>query len=317
MRCSRIIVLLMLAGMMLLLANCSHVVTFAANIPGYFGAFERHADIAYGANERARLDVYSPDTLHRRPVVVFWHGGLWIEGSRSQYRFVGAALARAGYVAVLPDYRLYPEVKFPGFVQDGASAVRWVHEHIAEYGGDPDAIFLMGHSAGAHLAALIALDDRYLRAEGGNTRWIRGLIGVSGPYAIETQASPTSVGICAANVRCTRLLPSIFGGPYSWRDWQPLPGASDLPPTLLLHGAKDSLVALRHAEILRDRLVAHHAIVELRVYPAGNHGDTIGAFSIPSLASIPAMDDVSHFIGTHLHREHAVRTDLELNGSMQ
>lgn len=297
---SRIIVILLLAAMTLLLANCQRLMTLAANVPGFFGAFERHADISYGPNVRSRLDVYSPHQAEHRAVVIFWHGGLWVEGSRTQYRFVGAALARAGYVAVLPDYRLYPEVKFPEFVQDGASAVRWVHDEIAEYGGDPQAIFVMGHSAGAHIAAMLALDSQYLQAVGGSPQWIRGLIGLSGPYAIETGESPTSVGVCAARVGCKRLLSAIFSAPYSSQDWQPMPAkSSDPPPALLFHGAQDPFVVVRHAEVLRDRLAERRGHVELHVYPEGDHTDTLIALSIPSKSGFPVLDNILDFISTH------------------
>ena len=93
------------------------------------GNFERRADIAYGGGARQRLDVYTPRNAQNRPIIVFWYGGGWEGGKKSQYRFVGAALAKAGYVAVLPDYRLYPDVKFPAFVQDGAAALAWVVSH--------------------------------------------------------------------------------------------------------------------------------------------------------------------------------------------
>ena len=298
-RSSRVVVVLLLLGIMLLLSNCHRVVTFAVNIPGHFGAFDRHADISYGPNARMRLDIYSPRDAQHRPVVVFWHGGLWVEGSKSQYRFVGAALARAGYVVVLPDYRLYPEVRFPAFVEDGASAVRWVQHHIGKYGGDPKSIFLMGHSAGAHIAAMIAMDDRDLQTKGGSSQWIRGLIGLSGPYAIETGGSLAPVGICAARVGCTRLLAAIFSAPYSSQDWQPKPAMiSAPPPTLLLHGAKDPLESVQHSRALHERLVARRGHVELRVYPDGDHADTIIALSIPS-ASFPVLEDIRRFIGKH------------------
>ena len=123
----------------------------------------------------------------------------------------------------------------PAFVQDGASAVRWVREHIAVYGGDPNAIFLMGHSAGAHIAGMLALSDRYLQTDDDSRRWVRGFVGLSGPYAIDIGASPNSAGICAFRVQCTQLLSSIFHAPYSSQDWQPNPSEeAALPPTLLL-----------------------------------------------------------------------------------
>lgn len=129
--------------------------------------------------------MYVPDGARNRPTVVFWYGGFWKNGSKEQYRFVGAALANAGYVAILPDYRLAPAVRFPEFVDDGALAVKWAREHASEMGGDPRSIFIMGHSAGGHLAAMLALDERYLKKVGGDASWIRGWISLSTPYELD------------------------------------------------------------------------------------------------------------------------------------
>jgi len=133
-------------------------------------SFQAENGLAYGNAPRQRLDVYMPTAgvpragSHGRPVVVFFYGGSWQNGSRSSYLFVGAALASRGFVAVVPDYRTWPDTAFPGFVDDAATAVRWARDHAAEFGGDPSRIFLMGHSAGAHIVMLLATDGRYLAA---------------------------------------------------------------------------------------------------------------------------------------------------------
>jgi acetyl esterase/lipase len=178
----------MLAGLAAALtAGCGKLAFMAANVSTVFGAYRRHADIAYGTHPRQRLDVYVPDaaagaaTGGSRPMVVFWHGGRWSFGDKAKYRFVGAALAELGYVAVLPNYRLYPEVKLAGFMDDAARAGRWAAAHAAEFGADADRLYLMGHSAGAHLPALVALDARYFAAAGGAPPHIAGVIGLSGP----------------------------------------------------------------------------------------------------------------------------------------
>src|SRR4051812_45047185 len=112
-----------------ILASCGGLAFTVANLPAHFGAFQRHADIAYGKLPRQWLDVYSPAEAHDRPIIVFWYGGSWESGAKSNYRFVGATLAQSGYVAVLPDYRLYPEARFPAFVDDAAAALAWVVAH--------------------------------------------------------------------------------------------------------------------------------------------------------------------------------------------
>lgn len=158
-----------------LLGACSAADLLNATVPkdGYTVSH----GVAFGDDPRHRLDVYVPDDLTGpAPVVVFFYGGSWRNGDREDYLFVGQALASRGFVAVVPDYRLYPEVTFPGFLDDSASAVRWVRDSIAGYRGDPDRIFLMGHSAGAYNAAMLAVDPRYLEAAGVDRAVIGGVI---------------------------------------------------------------------------------------------------------------------------------------------
>jgi acetyl esterase/lipase len=125
-------------------------------------------------------------------VVVFFYGGSWQSGSRDTYRFLGSALARRGIVTVVPDYRVYPEVTFPTFLEDGAAAVDWVRDNVARYGGDRERIVLMGHSAGAHMAAMLAIDGRWLAKVGVEPRRdIAGLVGLAGPYDFLPIRDPT------------------------------------------------------------------------------------------------------------------------------
>ena len=149
----------------LLLAGCSPLSILNATLPS--DTYRATPDIAYGVNARQRLDVYRPAKAPRAaPVVVFFYGGNWNRGQRGDYLFVGEALASKGFVAVVPDYRLYPEVRYPDFLDDSAQAVQWTMKHIAQSGGDPEQIFVMGHSAGAYNAAMLALNSAYLRAAG-------------------------------------------------------------------------------------------------------------------------------------------------------
>ena len=146
------------------LAACTPLVLVNVTIPE--DGFVAETGLRYGPEERQALDVYLPkDRAGPSPVVVFFYGGAWRRGERGDHLFAAEALTSQGYVAVVPDYRLYPEVRFPAFVEDGAKALRWVRDHAADFGGDPDRLYLMGHSAGAHIAALLTLDERYLAAE--------------------------------------------------------------------------------------------------------------------------------------------------------
>ena len=289
------------------LCACSAITFGIANVPTAFGPFERRADIAYGTDARQRLDVYVPKPAAAdgasaslpvapgRPVVIFWYGGSWQRGSKSDYRFVGAALADHGYVTVLPDYRLYPDVKFPDFLDDAAHAVAWVQQHAQEFGGDPHRIVLMGHSAGAHTAAYLALNHEFLARRGANPEWIVGLVGLSGPYVL------------APN---TRALNRIFTAPWGESDWQPLRFVdAQAPPTFLAHGLSDDLVSVAQTEKLRDALEARGVRVETELYPDTGHAATIAGFSKAARGSAPTLDQALAFLGTLTSTSSTARTD--------
>ena len=265
-----------------LLPACQGLGFAVANLPARIGKFDRQAGLRYGDGPRALLDVYVPRGAQRRPVVVFWYGGSWQKGSRENYRFVGAALAQAGYVAVLPDYRLYPEIRFPEFNRDAARALIWAHDHAEQYGGDPRRIFVMGHSAGAHVAASIAYDGHYLREAGGDPRWIRGFIGLSGPYHL------------APN---TPELNAIFAAPFAAKDWQ-LQGFIDRasPPSLLVHGGADDLVWPANSEEIGKLLRENGVSATLRIIPGRGHTDTVAALSAPARRRAPVLQYVREFI---------------------
>jgi acetyl esterase/lipase len=271
------------AALITALAACGGFSFFVANAPTPFGAFKRTSDIAYGPDARQHLDVYRPRSGDHRPVVVFFYGGSWSAGVKSQYAFVGAALAARGYVTAIPDYRLFPQVRFPDFVVDCASAVAWVQQHASEFGGDPDRIVLMGHSAGAHIAAMLALDDAYLTKAGVRAHSILGLVGLSGPYALDPN---------------TDTLRTIFSSPYTPDDWQPVHFAnSHAPPALLLHGLADTVVDYRHTETLRDALLSQGSQAEVHFYPKRGHADTIGSFTVVARFRTPALKQTLDFLG--------------------
>jgi acetyl esterase/lipase len=276
------LVLSAIASWVLFTAGCTGGALFIANSASLTGRYERSTDHAYGPESRQKLDVYAPEGAKDRPVVVFFYGGSWTEGSRGLYRFVGAALAKRGIVTVLPDYRLYPQVRFPVFVDDGALAVAWVQKHAQEFGGDPQRVVLMGHSAGAHQAAHLAYDPRWLQKAGANPEWIVGLVGLSGPYAL---------------VPDTKVLNTIFASPYTEADWQPVRFVTPrAPPTMLVHGTADDVVSIRHAETLRDVLQANHVPVETHFYPGKGHADTVAGFSVPARGRTPVLDQSVSFI---------------------
>ena len=278
----KFLALLALGSVVLFAAGCTSLSFLIANTATLTGRYERSTHHSYGPESRQKLDVYSPKDAKNRPVVVFFYGGSWTAGSRGLYRFVGAALAERGIVAVLPDYRLYPQVKFPLFLDDGALAVAWVQKHAHEFGGDPQRIVLMGHSAGGHEAAFLAYDRRLLEQAGARPESIVGLVGLSGPYALAPD---------------TKILNTIFATPYTEAEWQPVRFVtSQSPPTLLVHGTADDVVSIQHAEKLHDVLTAKHVRVETHFYPDKNHSDTVAGFSIPARGRTPVLDHSVSFI---------------------
>jgi acetyl esterase/lipase len=272
----------MLMTLLLLLAGCSSTQFLVANAPTQFDRIDRHANLPYGQDPRQRLDVYAPRQAANRPVVIFWYGGSWVKGKKSDYRFVGTTLAERGFVAVLPDYRLYPQVSFPAFDEDGARAVAWVEQHVQEFGGDPHHIVLMGHSAGGHTAAFLAFNHEFLRKFGADPDSIAGLVGLSGTYVLVPET---------ATERAT------FPPPYTEADWQPIRFVdAHSPPTLLLHGTDDKEVLPQEAVELRDAMLRDHLRVELHLYPHRGHGDTVASFAPVARWRTPALRDTITFI---------------------
>ena len=276
-----------LAGLgALVAAGCSRLAFVAANLPAAFGDYRRHADVPYGADPQHRLDVYVPDkaTVEPRPLIVFWHGGRWSDGDKTDYRFVGAALADLGYVAVLANYRHYPQVKMPGFMDDAARAALWAAAHAAEFGANAHRLYLMGHSAGAHLATLVTLDPRYFAAAGQPAPPIAGVIGLSGPYDF--------LPLLEADVQ------DMFGPPPIYPESQPINFVrSDAPPMLLVHGLRDDTVWPKNSRNLATALDARGVSVTLKLYPKLVHADTVAALSLPARGRAPTLADIATFVG--------------------
>jgi acetyl esterase/lipase len=239
-------------------------------------------DIAFGANQRNRLDVYAAEGAANAPVIVFIYGGSWASGSKDDYAFVGAALASRGFVTVIPDYRLVPAVRFPSFIDDCAAAMRWVGDHVTEFGGDASRIVLVGHSAGAYNAMMVALDAHYLRDAGFDASRLRGVVGIAGPY-----------DFLPFDVDATR---NAFGQAPDTALTQPVHFArADAPPALLLWGDADTTVGPRNLRGLDEALRAAGARVETKTYPRVNHVDIMLALSRPLRGRATTLADVTAF----------------------
>lgn len=266
------------------LTGCSTTGFLVANLPTVFDRVDRHGDLSYAADPRQRLDVYSPRHAVGRPVVIFWYGGSWVKGRKSQYRFVGTTLAERGVVAVIPDYRLNPQVHFPTFEEDGARAIAWIERHVAQFGGDPHHIVLMGHSAGGHTAAFLAFNHEFLHKFAVDSRDIVGLVGLSGTYVFVPESDQER---------------AAFPAPYTVSDWQPIRFVdASAPPTLLLHGMDDKEVLPQEALELRDVMLRAHLRVELHLYAHRGHGDTVASFAPVARWRTPALEETLQFIGS-------------------
>lgn len=249
--------------------------------------YSSHRDIPYGNTSRQILDVYTPNERAAEPaVVVFFYGGGWRDGSREKYEFIASALTRSGITVVIPDYRLYPDVVFPDFVTDGAAAVAWTYENIGDFNESSAPIFLMGHSAGAHIAASLAFDGRYLRDEDASPERIRGFIGLSGPYDF----LPLEKG----------YLEDVFPESLRARS-QPIRYVSSAAPTtLLIHGDDDTTVRISNSRSLAERLRACGVSVELKSYEGVGHARVVAAIAPPLDFLASTMEDTVSFIQREL-----------------
>lgn len=271
------------AALLPVAAGCSPARLVNAIVPK--DGFEYVEGIGYGSLPSQRLDAYIPrdPVAPSRPVVVFFYGGSWQDGERGDYLFVGEALASCGFVAVLPDYRKYPEVRFPGFVDDGAMAVAWARRNAGRFGGDPARVHVMGHSAGAHIAAMLALDGRYLAGHGLGPGSLAGLIGLAGPYDFLPLSSAR--------------LERIFAPADGLASTQPVNFASAAaPPSFLATGDSDTTVRPRNTVSLAARLRDAGVRVTERSYPGLNHFTIVGALAAPLRSRYPVLGDIRAFV---------------------
>ncbi len=266
-----------------LLAACTPSLgAFNALIPKDAGAERVARNVPYGEGARRQLDVYTPASGASHPVIVFIYGGSWRSGDKDDYAFAGAALASRGFVTVVPDYRVVPEVRFPSFLEDCAAAVRWAQDHAAEFGGDPSRIVLVGHSAGAYNAMMLGLDAHYLRDTGVDETRVRGVIGIAGPY-----------DFLPFDVDATR---DAFGHAPDEALTQPVHFArANAPPLLLLWGEQDTTVGARNLRGLEAAMRDVGGRVETKTYPGVNHIDIMLALSRPLRGRAPTLADIVDF----------------------
>lgn len=260
--------------------------TTPLNVLSAVGSSSDVRTVQYGDDPRHKLDLYTPvASAQDAPIILFLYGGSWDNGKRSDYRFVGEALSDAGAITAIADYRVYPQVSFPDFVEDAAMAFAAVRR-LTE---SSRPIFVMGHSAGAQIAALLALDPRYLAREGLDTcRDVAGLIGLAGPY--DFLPLPFS------------SLESIFPEDTR-RESQPVAFASGRnPPSLLLHGDADTIVEPVDTKILAEKLQTAGNRTTAVFYEGVSHAEILGALSPVLASAAPTKSDIVKFVD-NIHRD--------------
>jgi acetyl esterase/lipase len=274
---------------LLMLAGCRATLFASLNATNHRTGIAVHRNIVFDAEHRLKLDIYQPEDATHAPVVVFFYGGSWTHGERGWYRFVGTALASRGVVTVIPDYRKYPQVKMDGFMQDAAKAVAWAHRHASEFGGSADQLFVMGHSAGGQIGALLATDPSWLAPYALQPTDLAGFIGLAGcydfmPIPAKEKDMLGMFGHDAASQ--ARAQPVLFVSGHE-------------PPMLLLQGEDDHEVDPSNAISLARALQAKRDEVTLHLYPGVSHNALVFALSRPLRSDAPTLDDVLHFIRAH------------------
>ena len=224
--------------------------------------YDLHRSLAYGKDPRQQLDIYVPHGLKGpAPVLLFFYGGSWQSGNRGDYRAFGQAFASAGIVTAVADYRFYPQVKYPGFVEDAAGALAWLHAHRCDYGGDGTGIFVSGHSAGAYNAVMLASEPGFIESRGGSLDWIKGVIGIAGPYNFLPMCDPAYI--------------DMFHGANN-QDSMPVHHVTGArPPMLLVTGTADATVAPHNSDALARKLESFASAVRVIRYPGIGHSGVI------------------------------------------
>lgn len=256
---------------------------WTAPLRNWFGVRRVHT-ARFGNDARQCLDVYRPAGSSPMPVIVFFYGGRWKQGHRRLYSLLARRLAALGAVVIVPDYRLYPAVRFPVFVEDGAAAVDWVLRHVAQWGGDPERVHLMGHSAGAHIGALLSLDPRYLGVHGHSPATLAGFVGLAGPYDF----MPFQ----------TDELVDTFGPAERHEESQPIRFVDGRnPPFLLLHGSKDRVVGPGNSKRLWRRIEGCGGRARMVFLEQANHVNILWGLVVPFSAALTGVRrEVAGFI---------------------
>lgn len=257
--------------------------TFNLLVPKDSGSKQRAKDVSYGDDPRHKLDIYAPSEGQGPwPTLIFVHGGSWKTGNKYPYEFVGRALAAKGFLTILPNYRLHPEHRYPGFVEDTARAIDWATRHAGEYGGNPKQVIVSGHSAGGYNVAQAILDKRYLGALGTDVTAIKGVALLAAPLDFLPLDAGTAQEVFGAEKDLPATQPITYVRP-------------DVPPFLILYGTEDKIVKPKNSINLAAALKAAGAKAELKSYQGINHPGIMLAFSTLLRSRCPTLEDMVAF----------------------
>lgn len=242
-----------------------------------------------GETPQQKIAVYGgpPGDSHPKPVILFVHGGSWRSGDPDDYGFVARALVPEGFTVVLAGYRLVPGGEYPAMLEDTAAAIAWTERNIARFGGDPENIFVAGHSAGAYNVVQVALEPHWLGRAGLTLSSIRGVIGLSGPYdflPLDSDSTKAAFG-GAANLASTQPINHVRG---------------DAPPMLLIHGELDTLVKPRNTRRLSAAIMAAGGQVNPVYFLQMDHNATLLALASPWRRNRGVVDAIVQFTASAL-----------------
>ncbi|MEM1381456.1 MAG: alpha/beta hydrolase [Pseudomonadota bacterium] len=257
------------------LSACSGPQLLNVATPSLAGTWERTEDIAYGTLPRQKLDLYTPTTPGPHPLLIFVHGGSWEKGRKEDYPWLGRRFASEGYLTAVINYRLAPEHTYRDFMADVAKAVAFLHAEAPAFDGDPDQLFLIGHSAGAYNAVQVALAPEFLEAEGRSTSIIDGVVGLAGPYSFLPLDS--------------RVTKAAFGAAPDLEATQPINRVTaNAPPMLFVHGTDDDVVSPKNATEMARLLTEVGVRGESILYTDTDHIEIIVAIGLTSRGSVLA-----------------------------
>jgi acetyl esterase/lipase len=274
----------LLAAALAALSGCSMSLVQRVLIPG--GGFTLESDVAYGPEPRQKLDIYTPRGAAPRATVIFIYGGSWKSGTKELYRFLGQALTGRGYQVVVADYLLYPQVRYPAFVEDTALAVAWTKANIGARAGRPDRIVLMGHSAGAYNAVMVAIDPRWLKPHGLTPADLTAVVSLAGPLSFNPLKTESTRDIFATATDIDAARPVKLAAA----------GAAGAPPFLFVHGQADGTVNAENASNMATAVNDGGGRAALKLYAGVSHLGVVACFAWPLRWRAPCLDDVDMFM---------------------